>query len=233
MWKTSQIAKWLTSHNFNFIAYDKFGCGESSGDWKQVSLDTLRDDLAAISDFIYTQLKAPVIIMGQSEGSIIAPEAANLTNSIKALVLRVASNQNIRERMKYQYEKLEWEEDAWKAWNSGIQKIETSHEQRKPITGFLMNYPNTYWLSRLNRKLTAAHIQELNIPIFALNGEKDIYTPKDAFEEIHKTLNSHISQKSKAKIYNDVGHSLSKTNEHWGESEADKDIIDWLNLLDL
>jgi fermentation-respiration switch protein FrsA (DUF1100 family) len=130
--------------------------------------------------------------------------------------------QLIRDGTPYSY-------SAWEEWQQGIEEIKRTVEAGETITGFLVDHPRTYWASRIGRRLPADLVGGLEIPILALNGEGDEFTPPKAYLEIHKAMESAKNRHSKAKAYPDVGHNLRKYGETWGAAEADRDIIKWLN----
>ena len=231
MRKTALIRQWFNSEGFSFLTYDKYGCGESGGKWAQVTLDILVDCLIDVCKFAKSRFLKPLAVVGQSEGAMIGAEAASKSKEIDALVLMCCSSQEIAERMHYQLisEGTPNSYSAWEEWQHGIEEIKRTVEAGNTITGFLLDHPKTYWASRIGRRLPADLIGNLEIPIFALNGERDEPTPPKAYLEIHKVMENARNRYSKAKAYPDVGHSLRKHGETWGSSEADRDIIKWLN----
>lgn len=68
------------------IRYDKRGCGESSGDFRSVRVDDLVDDLCAWIEYAQRLDLGPVYLCGHSEGTLIAPLAAD-RHEIAGLVL--------------------------------------------------------------------------------------------------------------------------------------------------
>lgn len=218
---------WLNRNGYNVVKYDKYGCGESSGNFASVTMNKLVNQLVELSSTLKLEYDLPLIIMGHSEGSIIAAEAAALSRDIQAVILRVASHQDILERIKFQLNNSDKTGKSYEHWLSGIDEIKQTLKDGKEVSGFLSSHPRTYWASRLNRKLTGDVIKDINIPVFALNGGKDYYTPEHCFLRIHEVLKKH-HQLSQAKVYEGVGHSLRENGENYGEAKADLDIIDWL-----
>lgn len=220
--------EWLNSMGYSAVKYDKYGCGESEGDYKFLTMDILVNQLSELSSEIKKITRLPTVVMGHSEGSIIAAEAAAKSNDICALILRVASHQKIKERLEFQLNSADKSGKSYNNWITGIKEIENNLKSNISFSGFLSSHPKTYWASRLNRPLTGDVIKDINIPVFALNGDSDYYTPSNCFFEIHRIIKDH-HKLSKAKIYSGVGHSLRHQGQSYGEAEADKDIINWIN----
>ncbi len=80
---------------WNFVRYDHFAHGESSGDWRQATIGRWREDAIALID----TLEGPVIPVGSSMGGWIALLAALARpERIKALVL-INPAQDFTERL--------------------------------------------------------------------------------------------------------------------------------------
>jgi alpha-beta hydrolase superfamily lysophospholipase len=215
-----EVCIWLGDLGWSSAVYDKYGCGESDGDWKNVTFDDLRDDLVILSDYFKLQTKGKVVVLGQSESSILAAEAAVKTKSIEGLVLRVASHQDISNRIKMQLG-----DKKWSKWLSDIENSEKSGKK------FVASHPVSYWKSRMNRVLTADLIPELNLPILALNGAEDKFTPPAAFEKIHTALLKRNNDSQKAVIIPGVGHGLTLPTEQWSDSTVSKEIHGFLTMI--
>ncbi len=217
---TEEICTWLSELGWRSVVYDKYGCGESDGDWKNVTFDDLRDDLVILSDHFKSRTIGQLIILGQSESSILAVEAAAKTKSIDALVLRVASHQDISDRIKMQLG-----HDKWAKWLADIENAKESGKK------FVASHPVSYWQSRMNRTLTGDIILQLNIPILALNGSEDHFTPASAFEKIHSALHQRDNALHKGIVIPGVGHGLMLPSEKWSSSVVSKEIRSFLTMV--
>lgn len=216
-----EICAWLMAIGWDCIVYDKYGCGESDGDWKSVTFNDLRDDLIILADFFRPQVSGLLVILGHSESSILAVEAAEKSSSIDALVLRVASHQNISDRIKMQlgYEK-------WARWISDLSKA--ADEGRY----FVASHPVSYWKSRMDRTLTGDLVLNLQIPVLALNGSQDTFTPERAFNSLHEAVRLKTDGLSRAVQIPEVGHSLRAAHESFESSQAAMEISQFLDALD-
>lgn len=229
-----KLAQWINSLGYNFVTFDKHGCGESSGTWSQVTMDILVSDFASLAVHVKDSHQLPVILMGHSEGSRLALEVATMTNNVVfALILRVCSSQYIEDRIYYQLTRFGTEQSKkdCERWQAGIEEIKQKVERQERIEGFLSDHPRTYWLSWLNRQPSAELIDKVKVPILVLNAEDDEFTPEFAYRSIHEQIARHYHPKSLAKAYKVGGHGLIRSHEAVGESEADKEIERWLENL--
>lgn len=82
-------------HGWNFVRYDHFAHGQSSGDWRQATIGRWREDAIALID----TLEGPIIPVGSSMGGWIALLAALARpERVKALVL-INPAQDFTERL--------------------------------------------------------------------------------------------------------------------------------------
>jgi len=215
-----EICGWLNSLGWDAVVYDKYGCGESDGDWKNVTFDLLRDDLVILAEFFKAKVSKKLVILGQCESSILAAEAAEKCTDIDALVLKVASHQDISDRIKMQL--------GIEKWTQWLKEMELADQTGRK---FAASHPVTYFKSRMGRVLTGDVIRMLKIPILALNGSSDTFTPQQAFQSIHDSLKEAGNSHSRAVIIENAGHSLMLASETWSCSIAANEIKDFLNSI--
>jgi uncharacterized protein len=86
----NSIARFLAARGIASVRYDKRGCGRSAGDYHRAGHSDLVDDAVcwvdamAKPDFCGS---ARVIVLGHSEGSIIAPQVSAVRRSVNGLIL--------------------------------------------------------------------------------------------------------------------------------------------------
>jgi len=73
------LAEALGAAGYASLRYDKRGCGASTGDYKRHSYAQLTADLCAAVAEAAAHAPGPVWICGHSEGTILAPQAARMT----------------------------------------------------------------------------------------------------------------------------------------------------------
>jgi len=219
------MGEWWTSNGFAYRVFDKYGCGESEGKWRHVTMDLLADQIVALVEDSAKESNLKIILVGHSEGSKLGFEVAARVE-VAALVARVPSHQEIRDRMKYQLLDMSKNVGLWEKWSRGITMAMASKE--KP-DGFLADYPLSYWVSCLGRTQPGDLVRKIKAPIFVLNGGADPFTPELAYKPLHHAIAQRkIHGRSQAKVYAEVGHSLLKPGCSWKESEPAADILAWL-----
>jgi alpha-beta hydrolase superfamily lysophospholipase len=230
-WADERLANWLNTNSFSMLSFDKWGCGESEGTWRTVSLDILMETALDVVEQVRNSQPLPVIYLGQSEGSKLGFEIASKTSACCGYVLRVPSHQDIESRLEYQILEMHKDKPAWETWRSGIKRLKEDLAKGRKTEGFLYNFPYTFWASALGRKQPGDLIPGIHLPLFVLNGDSDPFTPRSAFQAIHTAMQSHSNRLSQAKVYPNVGHGLKDEKQDWPAADAAKDIIGWLDLV--
>ncbi|WP_413584491.1 alpha/beta fold hydrolase [Bdellovibrio sp. HCB274] len=117
---------------------------------------------------------------------------------------------------------------GFEKWTKWLADIESSKSSGKM---FVASHPVSYWLSRMNRLLTGDVVSQLNIPVIAINGAEDNFTPPSAFSKIHEVLLQRTNSLSKAIVIPGVGHGLMMPSEKWNSSTVAKEIHGFLDLV--
>lgn len=81
---------WYAYHGVAYLSFDKRGAGKSTGDWREVGISELADDVVAATRFLRQQKDIDpnqVGIEGDSEGGWIAPVVATREPNVKFIVL--------------------------------------------------------------------------------------------------------------------------------------------------
>lgn len=230
-WQSKKASAWFNKHNLGFCDFDKYGCGQSEGNWQKVTYDVLRDVAIDLLTEVGEQYSLPIVYYGQSEGAKIGFEVALENPGVVGFVLKVPSHQDIKSRIQYQVGEYGNDQEAFDDWLSEINNIEACIEAGHEIKGFMHGHARTYWASCLNRKQPGDLIPDIKCPLFVLNGDSDFYTPLNAYEKIHSALVGHESPFSKSKVYIGAGHDLTPKGMKWSETEAARDIMDWVEVL--
>lgn len=228
-WSNESLARWLNDHAYSMFSFDKWGCGESEGPWREVTLDILMETALDLIVQLRKERQTPIFYLGQSEGSKLGFEIATQTSSCDAYALRVPSHQDIESRLRYQILEMNKDTEAWDIWRQGISQIKDDLSKGRKVEGFLYNFPRTFWASALGRKQPADFISRIRSPFFVLNGDVDPFTPSVAYQVLHDAIEADPSPLRRAKVYAGVGHGLNEDNEPWRVSLAAKDIIKWFD----
>ena len=79
----------LAANGFAVLAYDKRGCGASTGDWSSAGIDELADDLVAAIRAVSQRPDVDpsrIAVLGTSEGGWVAASASSRLRAIRAIV---------------------------------------------------------------------------------------------------------------------------------------------------
>ena len=88
--KTRRVDGWYAYHGIAYLSFDKRGAGKSTGDWREVGISELADDVLAAVRFLrqHQGIKRDQIgIQAVSEGGWIAPVVATRDPTIKLIVM--------------------------------------------------------------------------------------------------------------------------------------------------
>lgn len=208
------LADYLTRNGIAVLRYDDRGVGKSKGNFSSsTSEDFARDAIAAI-EYLKTRKEVNsnyIGIIGHSEGGLIAPMAANISNDIKFIVMIAGPAVNGRdllllqeelilkasgitdeakilqqvESSKKSYDIVINEPDSAKAYqklkelyDEELKKL--SEEERKSPEYSLANFERgaqqilSKWFRFFIKYDPRSALENINIPVLALNGSKDI-----------------------------------------------------------
>ena len=227
------IAEFLSENGFTVIRVNKRGVKKSLTDvdfdvYKTSSYTNLLKDVhSEIEAFKKETGIDNFILLGWSEGTILATKIAEERDDIKGLILMGVVGSSFKGLMRHFFEN---EKDFQEAINE------------------IINMPDTVMLgidrpALLVKELfrdtpNAERIEKLKIPILVLHGEIDVETPVSEAYLVKKAIEKNDNPKSKVIIYKDWGHGFSP---HLGEKGEIKtvgpfdikvlnDIKDWLKI---
>ena len=199
-----QLAYALTCHGYAVLRYDKRGLGRSTGNGNDVTIEDYRSDVLALAHALSSEPGvAPhiLILMGHSEGGLIAPYSApELTGTLRAMVLleapgeplaRVLLDQSLREAKahgatKAQLAKLQSQIQAL------TKAIRTSRSPHLKIPPTLENFPLAHvfapaaglFRSEMDLDPTSL-IARVKVPILIVQGGADIQVGMANAKHLH------------------------------------------------
>jgi pimeloyl-ACP methyl ester carboxylesterase len=192
--KATQILEYCKAYNYNFIAFDNLGHGDSSGELSDQSLGDMKQ---AAEEVIQALSPGDNILIGSSIGAWIALLMARDRPELIKGVISLAPA-------------CDFTENLILANMSAKQLEEFKKEGKKRITG--NNPENSYYMSYEFIREARNHLMlntdsiEINQPVHLLHGTKDKDIPYTYSLEIMQKL---ISEKAVCKILKGAGHSLS------------------------
>lgn len=198
------------------LRFDKRGVGESEGDAALASMSDLLDDLRAALAALRSRSEidaSRVILIGHSEGAYLAPILAGEDRTLAGVALLAGAARPLDEITRWQVEailrlqgateeqiavSLE-QEDEYIAFVEGSTGEWADHtiEQLKEAMPWLTAEAAARlaatplalsWLREHYVADTQAALRRVTVPVFALNGEKDLQVPPGEGERIREIL---------------------------------------------
>lgn len=197
-------AMWLEDHcrrnDYNFIRFDNFGHGQSSGSFSDQTISSWQEGLDLVIDKL---AKQPVLLVGSSMGAWITLLASiKRPNDIIGMV-GISSAPDFSEELIWN--KLT-DSQRQKMETHGICDVGGSDPNCKHI------YPISFNLIKDGRKYLLLDKEKIDIkcPVHLLHGQKDIDVPYSISERIFtKIAHDNVS----LKLIKDGNHSLSREKD--------------------
>jgi len=197
-------AMWLEDHckrnNYNFIRFDNFGHGKSSGKFSNQTISSWQEGLNLVIDKL---AKQPVLLIGSSMGAwITLLTSIKRPNDIIGMV-GISSAPDFSEEL---------------IWNklTNIQKEKMKTDGICDVGGSDPNckhiYPISFNLIEDGRKYLLLNKDKIDIkcPVHLLHGKQDIDVPSSLSEKIFdKVTHNNVS----LKLIKDGNHSLSREKD--------------------
>lgn len=196
--KALYIANYCKIHNYNFITFDNFGHGASSGKFIE---ETISSWLSAIELVLNNLIEENCIIIGSSKGGWLALLAAlKFPKKVQALIC-LAPAVDFTEESIWQSLSLErqlkMQQDGW---------LEISSDACSD------KYPISYKLiaEARNHLLLKENIIKLDIPIHLIHSMADLDVPFTVSTQLMEKISS---DKVVLKLIKDGGHNLSRCQD--------------------
>lgn len=194
--KALALQDWAQNHNINFIRFDYYGHGQSTGDFKQGTLSRWADDIGAV---ITGLTDGPVILIGSSMGGWAALLSALAYKERVAALLLIAPAPDFTEKL------------MWANFDATIRKTiaekgvyyePSDYDEPMPISKALIE-------DGRNRQLLDAPIA-YHGPVRILQGMRDEPVPWQHAQKLLGVLESHDVEMTLVK---DGDHSLSRPQD--------------------
>lgn len=195
------LAKFLTEKGFVTLRYDKRGTHQSEGNFYEAGVsDFINDGVAAVQFLKNNEYVDPekVILLGHSEGALIAPAIYNKIPVAGLILLAGAAepSKNLLPRQSEMALKELNEAKGLKGWvfrtfklaNKIRKKNEKIYkkvaETDKPVIRVQGMKLNAKWLREMMEYNVCDYLQEVACPVLAITGEKDLQVPPDDVKRI-------------------------------------------------
>jgi len=221
-----ELAQDVGRQGFMALRYDKRGVGGSPGDRYSIGLWDRVDDAQAAVRFLRERLadpRAPIVLMGHSEGCIIAV-AANARSPVEGLVLLAGPCESLSATSARQQQQAI--EDLRRMRGFGgllvrLLRVPDSQARKAPRTMARILAAERPWVRISGVKMNARWIQEhfrydvrsdlpqVRCPVLAITGAKDIQVlPEDT-----RRIAEAVLGPAQAMIIPDMTHMLRRTQE--------------------
>lgn len=192
------IAASLDRSGISSYRYDKRGCGDSRGDYHSASFtDLIKDACAAVDMLASIPDIDGIVVLGHSEGTMIAPVVAHLKAEVIGLVLLCPTIQPVEETLMRQAEHIAEMVDAMPGVRGAVNRLLARmtggilKRQRKFIDRIKASGKYTFgvqkqtvpakMLKELLKHDPKSWIAKTRVPVIAISGAKDIQClPSDA-----------------------------------------------------
>ena len=231
-----QLARGLAQVGIASLRFDKRGVGASEGDLSVAAMSDLLDDAAAALDALRSAPQVDpdrVVLIGHSEGAYLAPAIAGTDAQLAGIALLAGAAQPLDEVTLWQIETLlrqrgatEEEiaasleqEDAYIAFVEGstgqwsdytIEELQAALPWlTEDVAGQLAMTPlGLPWLREHYTADTEGALRAVSIPVFALNGDKDLQVPPESGERIRAILEEAGNENVTVHLLEDLNHLL-------------------------
>jgi uncharacterized protein len=246
-----QLAQALRENGISSFRFDKRGIGKSERDYWQATFEDNIEDATAILDFLKKHYPhSKYIIIGHSEGALIATRVAAKSANLAGIVLLAGSLKNGRQLLRWQLHQVISTLQGFKKWLLKLLPINPEHQQLKLLEKIAKSKTNTIRISGL-KKINAGWFRQLlsydplldfrkiNCPILAITGKKDLQVPVDDLNLMESSCKGAITTHA----IDDLTHLLRKDVQPPSVSHykkllkmpVDKELIThvlaWLNSL--
>lgn len=196
------LTQFFVSKGFATLRYDKRGVGESGGSFLEAGFWDLVEDAAAAVDFVRTQEginTEQIILLGHSEGAIIAP-AVHKKVKAQGLILLAGISECLKDTLEnYQMKIFKEEVEVLKGFQGKLLRFfkigKKAVEKQKKLFEKILTSDQTVikdGLVKLNAKWYREHFQynvsddlkEVACPVIAITGDHDIQVNPEQVKEI-------------------------------------------------
>jgi uncharacterized protein len=252
-----QLSDVVVAEGFASIRYDKRGVGESKGDYYETGVHDLINDAEAVVEFAKKHPNIDsenVILLGHSEGSIIAPYV-NEKVLVDGMILLAGTAEPLAETMTWQREEIIKDVRSVKGFQGWLirllkvdkkitkmndQLIEALQASDEPVIKYKGKKINAKWNREHIQFDVSKPLQNVTCPVLAITGTKDVNVKVSDLDKIkalvHGECETHIIQDMTHMLRKtDVEYSISKIMNNYKksikqpiESELKEKIILWL-----
>jgi uncharacterized protein len=220
-----ELSETVAAEGFASIRYDKRGVGASEGDFYETGVQDLIDDAQAVLEFAKRHPNIDsenVILLGHSEGSILAPYI-NEKVPVDGIILLSGTAEPLAETMTWQREEIIKDVRSVKGFQGWLLRllkvdekitkmnddlIEALLASDEPVIKYKGKKINAKWNREHIQFNVSQPLQRVTCPVLAITGTKDVNVKVSDLEKI-KTL---VQGECETHIIQDMTHLLRKTD---------------------
>ncbi|MDX5324382.1 MAG: alpha/beta hydrolase [Exiguobacterium sp.] len=215
-----KLAEALFEMGVNVFRYDKQGIGESDGDFNKVGLHDLIDDAIAVVNQVKRLPEVTdVVILGHSEGAVIAP-AVQLETKATGLILLAGFNDASKQMFLLQADALANEIGSVKGLKgmfyrltgvpAKVRKRQDELFERSLRTNvasfkFRGQIVNAKWIREHASYDVRERLEHVRVPVLAITGDRDVQVPP---EHVH-------SVRTKGDVTSDILKDMNHLLVEW------------------
>lgn len=189
----------FTNNNYRVLIFDNYGRGESDGEWEEMNMTTVLNDLKAACDFTQTD---KIALIGESFGGGASLLCAPKDSRVKAITLLYAAHNM----------------DAWQRgkWLAEAQQKGYAISRSKPDK----RYPLSIFEGHRKYQILK-QVPKVKVPLLITHGDADNSIPLKQANEIYDAANKPkklVILKGEPHVYTDAGFK-----------KAFKETLSWFN----
>ena len=227
-----ELSDLVAAEGFASIRYDKRGIGASKGDYHEMGVFDLIDDAQAVVEFGKNHPSIDsenVILLGHSEGSILAP-FVNERVPVDGLILLAGTAEPLPVTTAWQREEIMKDLRSIKGFQGWLlrllkvdQKItkmnddlfKAIQESDDPVIKYKGKKINAKWNRETALFDVSEPLQKVNCPVLAITGTKDVNVKVSDLEKIK----AFVPSVCETHIIQDMTHMLRKTDVEYSMSK--------------
>jgi len=214
-----QIAHRLSENGIAVLRYDDRGVGKSEGNFSEAAHPDLIQDVKAGVAYLRARddiLDDRIVLIGHSDGAIIAPRVAAEDPKIKAIVLLAGTAETgdkvLREQFNFLLDRMELsegEKEKFRANYENLLKIIKGEPVEKEIEEKLKPQiePQLKWLQSFVSYDPLSILDKVNALVLIINGGKDKQVFPHHAQKLYQRL-TELNKPVRLKIFPDLNHLL-------------------------
>nr|WP_263323360.1 alpha/beta hydrolase [Neobacillus sp. Marseille-Q6967] len=227
-----ELSDLVVAEGFASIRYDKRGVGASKGDYYETGVYDLIDDAQAVLEFAKEHPNIEpenVILLGHSEGSILAP-FVNEKVPVNGMILLAGTAEPLAETMKWQREEMMKDIKSVKGFQGWLLRVLKVDEKitkmndalfkalqasDEPVIKYKGKKINAKWNREHTQFDVSQSLQKVTCPVLAITGTKDVNVKVSDLEKIRALVQGECETHN----IQDMTHMLRKTDVEYSMSK--------------